>query len=87
MEVTDQLHAPAALPQGKGTQYSSDRRVSGVPNSGWTVWRRKKTLPSLGIPTPDRPARSLDTEAECEIKIRSSDPERGKIFNRHNLYT
>jgi len=57
MEVTGQLHAPAALPKGKGTPYTLDRRVSGIQDSSWTVWRRKNFL-SLGIPTPDRPARS-----------------------------
>jgi hypothetical protein len=45
----------------------------------------KKKHPSLGIPTPDRPARSLDTEAGCELKIRGSNPDRNKIFTRHIL--
>jgi len=54
--------------------------------AGWSG-EEKKTLPSLGIPTPDRPARSLDTEADCELKIRGSNPDRGKSFNRHTLYT
>jgi hypothetical protein len=29
MEVSGQLHAPAALPQGKSPQYSLDRRLGG----------------------------------------------------------
>jgi hypothetical protein len=29
MEVSDQLHAPAALPQGKSLLYPLDRRLGG----------------------------------------------------------
>lgn len=86
MEVTDQLHDPGRFAPGKGNPILIGQRVSGVPDSDWKVWRRKKNPSALGIPTPDRPARSLNTEADCELKIRSSNPDRGKSFNRNTLY-
>jgi hypothetical protein len=36
LEVSGQLHAPATLPPGKGTQYALDRRLGGPP--GLELW-------------------------------------------------
>ena len=59
MTISSQLRAPASLPRGKdpGTQ-----RVGGWvgPIAGLDVLE-KKSLPSDGIRTPDRPDRSLVT--------------------------
>jgi hypothetical protein len=45
MEVSDQLHAPAALPpQGKSTWYPLDRRLGELPERVWT--RRRREIPS-----------------------------------------
>jgi hypothetical protein len=43
MEVSGQLHAPAALPPGKGPPVpirEGDRRA---PESVWTLWRKDKS--------------------------------------------
>jgi len=59
MEVSGQLHAPAALPPGKSPHYSLDRWLGGLQNrsgrSGKKVpYPRQKS-------NPGRPARSLVT--------------------------
>jgi hypothetical protein len=49
MEVSGQLHAPAALPQHKGLPCPLNRRLGGPPNrSGWTE-EEKNLLPLPGI--------------------------------------
>jgi hypothetical protein len=53
MEVSGQLHDPAALPPGKHPRYPLDRRLGG---SQWRPWRDSEgkkafTIPA-GIRTP-----------------------------------
>jgi hypothetical protein len=55
MEVSDKLHAPAALPPGKEHRIS----LGGPPKPVCLMCRRKTPLVSLGIQTPDRPARTV----------------------------
>jgi len=44
MEVSGQLHAPAAVPQGKSPQYSLDRRVDELKrNEVAREWRKLHT--------------------------------------------
>jgi hypothetical protein len=60
MEVSGQLHAPAALHQVKSPLYPLDRRQGGLPVADAAV--KRKILSShreLKPETPDRPARSL----------------------------
>jgi hypothetical protein len=62
MEVSAELHAPAALSPGKETPVPISKRMGGVSESVWVVWRRY-TLPLPGIELRifGRPARSLVT--------------------------
>jgi hypothetical protein len=60
MEVSSQLHTPAALPQGKSPWYPLDRRL-GVPQSRSVCGgEEKNSQPPLGIElyNPDHPAHS-----------------------------
>jgi hypothetical protein len=61
MEVSDQLHAPATLPQGKSPLYPLDRRLGGPPSRSGRDGEEKNSEPSPGIEpyNPDRLARSL----------------------------
>jgi hypothetical protein len=52
MRVGGQLHAPAALPPGKETQYPLYRRLGGPQG----VWTAAENLAPTGIRSPDRPA-------------------------------
>jgi hypothetical protein len=58
MEVSGELHVPAALRPGKkpGTHW-----IGGWvgPRAGLDFWRKEKSLAPTGIPTPDCQARSL----------------------------
>jgi len=47
MEVSGQLHAPAALPPGKSPRYPLDRRLGGPPSQSRRGDEEKK------IPVPD----------------------------------
>jgi hypothetical protein len=57
MEVSGQLHAPAALP---GTWYPLDRRLGGPQSRSGRGGEEKNSQPPPGIEpqNPDRPARS-----------------------------
>jgi hypothetical protein len=49
MEVNGQLHAPAALPQGKNTWYPLDRRLGGPQSRSGHCDEEKNSQPSSGI--------------------------------------
>jgi hypothetical protein len=44
LEVSDQLHVPAALPRGKAPQYPLDSRLGGPPELVWVMWRKENSL-------------------------------------------
>jgi hypothetical protein len=48
MEVSGQLHVPAALPSGKEPQYPLIGGWIGLKPI-WAFWRREKSLASAGI--------------------------------------
>jgi hypothetical protein len=49
MEVNCQLHASAALPQGKSPLYPLGSRLDGPPQPVWTLWRiQNKSLVPAG---------------------------------------
>jgi hypothetical protein len=55
LEVSGQLHAPAALPPGKSPRYPFYRRLGGrTPEPIWTIWRSENffTLTGLELPPP-----------------------------------
>jgi len=60
MEVSGQLHAPAALPPGKNPRYSLKEETRSVSQP---VWARIKEKKSLSLPyqelNPGRPTQSL----------------------------
>jgi hypothetical protein len=60
MEVSGQLHAPAALPPGKEPQFPLDRRLGGPKSRSGRGGEEKNSQPQPGIEpkNPDRPARS-----------------------------
>jgi hypothetical protein len=61
MEVSNHLHAPAALHQGKSPFYLLGRRLSGPQSRsgrGGEEWN-SQSLPGLEPQYPDLPARSL----------------------------
>jgi hypothetical protein len=60
MEVSGQLHAPAALPQGKSPRYPLDRRLGGPQSRSGRGGEEKNSQPPQGIElqNPDRPAHS-----------------------------
>jgi hypothetical protein len=49
MEVSGQLHAPAALPQGKSPWYPLDRRLGGPQNRFGRGGEEKNSQPPPGI--------------------------------------
>jgi hypothetical protein len=49
MEVSGQLHAPAALPQGKGPWYPLDRGLDGPQSRSGRGGEEKNSQPALGI--------------------------------------
>jgi hypothetical protein len=49
MEVSGQLHAPAALPPGKSPWYPLDRRLSGPQSHSGRSDEEKNSQPPLGI--------------------------------------
>jgi hypothetical protein len=49
MEVSGQLHAPAALPPGKSPWYPLDRRLGGPQSHSGSGGEEKNSLPSPGI--------------------------------------
>jgi hypothetical protein len=59
MEVSGQLHAPAALPPGKNSWYPLDRRLDGPQSRSGRGGEGKYSEPLPGIELPDRQFRSL----------------------------
>jgi hypothetical protein len=57
MEMSGQLHAPAALPKGKNSGIHGRKGQVGSKDG----LRSEKSLSPVGIQTPDRPAQSLIT--------------------------
>jgi hypothetical protein len=49
MEVSGQLHVPAALPQGKNPWYSLDRKLSGTQSRSGRGGEEKNSQPLPGI--------------------------------------
>jgi hypothetical protein len=49
MEMSDQLHAPAALPPGKEPQYPLDRRLGGLQSRSGHGDEEKNSQIPLGI--------------------------------------
>jgi hypothetical protein len=60
MEVSGQLHTPAALPPGKEPLVPLDRRLGGPQSRSGLCGLEKNSQPPPGIEphNPDRPARS-----------------------------
>jgi hypothetical protein len=58
MEVSGQLHAPAALTPGKETLVPLDRRLGGLLSRSGRDSEEKNSQPVQGLETPDHPARS-----------------------------
>jgi len=58
MEVSGQLHAPAALPQGKEPLTPIEQETRWAPGPVWTRWWREKSPAPTGTQIPDHPARS-----------------------------
>jgi hypothetical protein len=60
MEVSGQLHAPAALPQGKSPWYPLNRRLGGSQSRSGRGGEEKNSQPPPGIEpyNSDRPGRS-----------------------------
>jgi hypothetical protein len=52
MEVSDQLHAPAALHPGKEPQVPTGEEAGWTPEPVWKLWRREKFLPPAGNRIP-----------------------------------
>jgi hypothetical protein len=72
MEVSGQLHAPAALPPRKNPRYPLDGRLDGPENRSGRGSEEKNSQPPPGIEpyNPDRPARGLVTiPTEVRIKL------------------
>jgi hypothetical protein len=61
MEVSGQLHGPAALPPGKEPWFPLDRRLGGPQSRSGRGGEEKNSQPPSGIEpqNPSRPARSL----------------------------
>jgi len=46
MEVSGQLHVPAALAPGKQPPVPTDQEVGWAPEQVWTWWREKSQVPA-----------------------------------------
>jgi hypothetical protein len=64
MEVSGQLHAPAALPQGKSSWYALDRRLGGPQSRSGRGGEEKKfkLLPGIKPPIIEPVAQRYTTE-------------------------
>jgi hypothetical protein len=49
MEVSGELHAPAALPQGKSPWYQLDRRLGGTQSRSGRGGEEKNSQPPSGM--------------------------------------
>jgi hypothetical protein len=60
MEVSGELHVPAALPAGKEPWYPWDRKLGGHQSRSGRGGEEKNSQPPPGVEpyNPDRPARS-----------------------------
>jgi hypothetical protein len=74
MEVSGQLHAPVALPQGKSPWYPLDRRLGGPQSRSGRGGLEKNSQPPQGI-EPQNPAAQRYTEwavtALVKVKVNS----------------
>jgi hypothetical protein len=52
MEMSGQLHVPAALPQGKSPWYPLDRKLGGPQNRSGQRGVEKNSQPLSGLETP-----------------------------------
>jgi hypothetical protein len=48
MEMSCQLHAPAALPPGNEAPAPIEQKAGWAPEPVWTLWRREKSLAPAG---------------------------------------
>jgi hypothetical protein len=79
MEVSGQLHAPAALPPEKGHLVPIGQEAGWTPEPVWTPWWRGKFRAPAGNQTPDLPARNpalsllgnefQDNVCPCELHV------------------
>jgi hypothetical protein len=60
MEVSGQLHAPAALPPGKSPRYLLDRRLGGPQSRSGRGGEEKNSQPLPGLEPPAHLARSSE---------------------------
>jgi hypothetical protein len=58
MEVSGQLHAPAALPPGKDPPVPNGQKAGWAPEPFWMLWRIGKSCPCWES-NPGHPAHSL----------------------------
>jgi hypothetical protein len=59
MELSGQLHAPAALPPGKDPLVPTGKETSWAPEPVWTWWWKDKFPAPAGIWTPNQPTNPL----------------------------
>jgi hypothetical protein len=52
MEVSGQIHAPAAFPQGKSSRFPLDRRLGGPQSRAGRGGEEKKSQPLPGFEPP-----------------------------------
>jgi hypothetical protein len=60
MEVSGQLHAPAALPSAKELQVSIVQKAGWAAEPIWTPWRREKSFAPGWNRTPAVPRHYID---------------------------
>jgi hypothetical protein len=58
MEVSGQLHGPAALSPRKETLVSIEQEAGWAPEPVWALWWREKSPAPAGTRTPNNQARS-----------------------------
>jgi hypothetical protein len=101
-EVTGQLHAPAALPPGKGPPVAIGLEAGWAPEPFWTTWRGENLTPT-GTRTPNlrpsspepvakptvlsRPTRSSGTKYKSAKQVEEiASPQRPDRFQPHPVY-
>ena len=50
-------------------RYPLNRRLGGPQSRSWKFWRTEKSLVTMGIRTPDHPARSLVTKLNALLRL------------------
>jgi hypothetical protein len=83
MEVSGQLHAPAALTLGKEPPVSIGQEAAWAPGPVWTTWRKFLTLPGqellpLGTPTCSQSLYRLRYPGSTQFPIGKAIPVTGR---------